>query len=391
MTAPLVFPDGVSPDSFLHFFWQKRPLLMAGALPGFSSPLSPDDLAGLSLEEGVESRIVEETGRKKPWAVRYGPFDEKVYAKLPSTHWTLLVQDVDKFVPEVAALLDRFRFLPDWRVDDIMVSYAADQGSVGPHWDEYDVFLIQAMGRRRWQIAHERPAADNVLPGLDLRIMRDFRPDTTWVLEPGDVLYLPPGIPRWGVAQGPCMTYSVGFRAPSLREMLSSWFEGVLETVPEEHFRDGEMQLQAHSAEITPAAMQRACEAVTRLASRPPEDYERWFGRFVTETKPNLTIEPRAGTVSTAELRRLFEAHGVLHRHPFARMAFCPREDGTAWLFVNAHERTIVGEHRSFLHLLCQWRDLHFGYLAEWLDEPACLALLTDLYNAGYYEAGHEG
>jgi 50S ribosomal protein L16 3-hydroxylase len=391
MTPPLVFPDGVTPESFLHFFWQKRALLMPGALPGFASPLSPDDLAGLSLEDDVESRIVEETRRRKPWTVRHGPFDEKVYAKLPPTHWTLLVQDVDKLVPEVATLLDRFRFLPDWRVDDIMVSYAADQGSVGPHWDEYDVFLIQAMGRRRWQIAHERPAPDNVLPGLDLRILRDFTPDATWVLEPGDILYLPPGVPHWGVAQGPCMTYSVGFRAPSLREMLSSWFEDALATVPEEHFRDGEMPLQAHSAEITPAAMQRACEAIMRLASRPAEEYQRWFGRFVTETKPNLTVEPRATAVSAAELRQVFEAHGVLHRHPFARMAFYPREDGTDWLFVNATDRAIAGGHRSFLNLLCQWRDLHFGYLVEWLEEPACLALLTDLYNAGYYEAGDEG
>ena len=387
MSRVLAFPEGVNVDAFLRLFWQKRPLLMPSALSGFTSLLEPDELAGLACEHGVESRLVRQMrAGPVPWKVEYGPFRPSRFRKLASSHWTLLVQDVDKYVPSVAHLLENFRFLPDWRVDDVMVSYAADQGSVGPHWDEYDVFLIQAKGRRRWQIARRRPSPDNVLPDVELRIMSHFEPETEWIVEPGDVLYLPPGVPHWGIAQGDCMTYSVGFRAPSLREIVSSWFETVLETVPDAHYRDGDLRAQSHSAEISKHAMDRAVELIDALTERADEQKRRWFGRYVTESKANLTVYPRDTPVSSTEFRQLLERHGAIQRHPFSRFAHYADDHGTHWLFVAGQEYRIDVRQRAFVEALCHWHELHFGFVAEWIECPDCLALMTRLFNAGHLE-----
>ena len=387
MNRHLAFPEGVDAESFLRLFWQRRPLVMPAALAGFVSPLEPEELAGLACEAGVESRLVREMrAGATPWKVEYGPFRPSRFRKLPASHWTLLVQDVDKYVPAVARLLDSFRFLPEWRIDDVMVSFATDQGSVGPHWDEYDVFLVQAKGRRRWQIAQQRPAPDNVLPGVDLRIMAHFEPDSEWTVEPGDVLYLPPGIPHWGIAQGDCMTYSVGFRAPSLREIVSSWFETVLETIPDAHYRDGTLGVQSHSAEITAPALARAVELIDVLTERSDDQKRRWFGRYVTEPKPNLVVEPMAEPLSAAEFRRALEQTGTVRRHPFSRFAHYGGDGGTDWLFVAGEEYPVDSRQRAFAQVLCQWRELHFGFVAEWLECDDCLALMTRLFNAGHLE-----
>jgi 50S ribosomal protein L16 3-hydroxylase len=209
-------------DTFLRDYWQKQPLLMRGALdPGlFSVP--PDELAGLACEPDIESRLVIEHGERH-WTVEHGPLDEGRFALLPTSHWTLLVQDVDKHRDDVAALLDHFDFVPGWRIDDIMISYATDGGGVGPHTDSYDVFLMQAQGRRRWRISDADYSEDDLLPNQPLRILSSFETTEDWLVAPGDVLYLPPGVAHWGSADGDCMTYSLGFRAPQRQELLAEW------------------------------------------------------------------------------------------------------------------------------------------------------------------------
>lgn len=203
--TPLQLLGGLTAAEFLRDYWQRKPLLVRQAIPDFESPLSADELAGLSLEESVESRIVLEHG-KTPWEMRRGPFQEEDYQHLPEQDWTLLVQAVDQFVPEVAQLLEQFRFLPSWRIDDVMISYAAPGGGVGPHFDNYDVFLLQGHGRRRWKVGQMCSSDSPLREHADLRILADFEQSDEWVLEPGDMLYLPPRLAHYGIAEDECMT-----------------------------------------------------------------------------------------------------------------------------------------------------------------------------------------
>ncbi|MCU7811350.1 MAG: cupin domain-containing protein, partial [Candidatus Thiodiazotropha sp. (ex Notomyrtea botanica)] len=252
----LQFPHGITEEKFLSRYWQHKPLLFKQALADFHCGLQPDELAGMACEAGIESRMVLEKHGATPWEAHFGPFDDETFSRLPESHWTLLVQDVDKHLPEVAGLLEYFRFIPDWRLDDVMVSYAADQGSVGPHIDDYDVFLYQAKGRRRWKIHYQTVSEEDFIPGLDLRILPDFETEEEWLLEPGDMLYLPPNVAHWGIAEGECMTCSVGFRAPTLREMAAAWFESTIERhLPPQRYRDPALKPQASPGEIQPAAL----------------------------------------------------------------------------------------------------------------------------------------
>lgn len=187
LTPPSPCWAGLTSAEFLRDVWQQQPLLIRGAFPDFDNPLSPDELAGLACEDNIEARLVEEQGPDGPWQVSHGPFDETTFARLPERDWTLLVQAVDHYVPEVAALLENFTFLPRWRLDDIMVSYAPPGGSVGPHLDQYDVFLLQGCGQRRWQLGGQVADDAPILRGIDLRILETFEvnADQDWVLEPG--------------------------------------------------------------------------------------------------------------------------------------------------------------------------------------------------------------
>ena len=322
MIRQLQLPDGLTTERFLGEIWQRRPLLLRAGLPGFRSPLSPEELAGLACEPGVESRLVLERGAR-PWEVRHGPFEESDFAALPETHWTLLVQDVDKLVPEVAALLDAFAFIPEWRLDDIMISYAQDQGSVGPHTDEYDVFLVQAQGRRRWRI-DPTPAPDApCLPGLELRILERFEAREQWVLEPGDVLYLPPGVPHWGIAEGSCMTWSVGMRAPDWRELATAWYDRLIaERLPRARYRDPDPRPQRHRGEIPMAVVEEVRRYLeTALSGADDETFAVWLGAYLTEPKENLEPEPPDALLGPGAFLRTLEQLGRIQRGP-SRLLF---------------------------------------------------------------------
>ena len=215
----------ITPAHFLADYWQSKPLLVRQAIQDFRPTLDAQTLAGLALEEGVRARIVQEKESVPRWVCEYGPFEEQYFAKLPESHWTLLVQDVEKHLPQYASILDYFSFLPRWRIEDLMVSYAVDRGSVGPHTDRYDVFLLQAAGKRKWQLQLDNIDESDLIENIDLQIMKDFDADEEWVLQPGDMLYLPPGVAHYGVALGESMTFSIGFRAPSQTDLLQAFTE----------------------------------------------------------------------------------------------------------------------------------------------------------------------
>jgi 50S ribosomal protein L16 3-hydroxylase len=386
-THTLRFPKAVDVQAFLADYWQQRPLLLPHSLPGLAPPLTPDELAGLACEEGVESRLVLEKDGVRPWEVRHGPFSEEDFTRLPETHWTLLVQDVDKHLPEAAMLLEPFRFIPDWRVDDVMISFAPAQGSVGPHVDDYDVFLVQAQGRRRWGIHTRTVDPEMYVSGLDLRILPSFEPDQEWVLEPGDVLYLPPNTAHWGVALEDCMTCSVGFRAPEWRELARSWMETLVEQcIPPGRYRDPPLRPQRESAEIRAEAIAQFEALLAELRRPQPHLLRPWLGRFLTEPKANLYAEPQAEHLDPDTFLARLEEASVLARSGYARMAYCVGEGGADHLFVNGVNYRLSSGNKGFLHAITQERCLHYGYLAEWLENRQCLELMCQLYNEGFFE-----
>ena len=213
----------ISKQQFLEEYWQKKPLLIKNALPKFISPLSPNEVAGLSCEEEFESRIVTGSTLMNKWNVEEGPFDDKIFEQLPNNKWTLLVQGIDRYINEVHQLIGEFDFIPRWRFDDIMISFAALDGSVGPHYDHYDVFLLQGLGRRQWTTSTSNCNPENYLKNTPLRIMKKFIKEKTWEARPGDIVYIPPQVAHHGVSlDDECITLSIGYRSYLNNEMLSA-------------------------------------------------------------------------------------------------------------------------------------------------------------------------
>ncbi len=299
----------ISTEAFLRDYWQQQPLMIANALADVTSPLSPQELAGLALEAEVESRLVECNG--DTWTLRHGPFEEDDFLSLPETDWTLLVQGVNLWVPQVQQLLNRFAFLPAWRLDDIMVSYATPGGGVGPHFDQYDVFLLQVEGQRRWQIGEPSNSQTPLREDSPLRQIANFSPQQEWLLEPGDMLYLPPGVSHWGVAQTECLTYSIGFRSPSIADMLGDLAVELITQGYDEHYRDPPLAPAMASNDIDPAFIAQAKQQLWR-ALNDDDLIGDWFARFMTATKypelEDLTEEQRHATLRG---RRYFNGDSV--------------------------------------------------------------------------------
>ncbi|MBB5210367.1 cupin domain-containing protein [Microbulbifer hydrolyticus] len=318
---PLTHLGEIPVETFLRDYWQKKPLLIRNAFPDFEAPISGEELAGMALEEQIESRLIEEHGIDGPWQLRSGPFTEEDFFSLPKTHWTLLVQAVDQWIPEVAALKNHFRFLPDWRLDDIMISYAADQGSVGPHYDFYDVFLLQAEGKRHWHLGPKADASSPRVEGTPLNILREFESEASWVLEPGDMLYLPPQYSHWGIAEGGCTTISVGFRAPSARTMLEDLAAELGAGLPD-HYRytDPDLTLPANPSEIDPQSVARVQRHLAEWLQQP-QNIAQWFGAIMTEAKYPDTIALDAGTAE--DWREQLAEGSSLILNPGSRCAFC--------------------------------------------------------------------
>lgn len=335
--SPLTLLGGLTAAEFLHDYWQRKPLLIRGAFPDFESPLDPDELAGLACEEGVEARLVEEDGPDGPWQVSHGPFDEAVFGELPERDWTLLVQAVDHYVPEVAELLANFDFLPRWRLDDIMISYAPP-GSVGPHVDQYDVFLIQGLGKRRWQLGGKVADDAPILGGIDLRILERFEvePGDDWVLEPGDMLYLPPGWAHHGVSQSDdCMTYSVGFRAPSADEAITSFADYLGEQLPASlRYGDAGMAPPADPAELDDASLERMRRLILATLDDPAQ-LAQWFGRVMTQPKYPDQLVPSERPTDVDALVAILQDGEELLRSPGSRFAWRAGEGERATLFVD--------------------------------------------------------
>lgn len=384
MPWPANILGGLDPGQFLDEYWQKQPLLIRAAVPGFEDPLSPDELAGLACEEGVAARLVVEKAAARPWQVRHGPFDEADFSRLPPSHWTVLVQDLNRYVPALDSLLDRFNFVPGWRVDDVMASYAPPHGTVGPHTDNYDVFLLQGMGRRRWQINANPDAPCTLLDGPELRILANFEAEQEWLLEPGDMLYLPPGVQHYGVALEDCLTYSIGFRAPDRNELLGSLAHWLAEHVADSSARytDPDLALPAHPGEVS-------CNVLTRvrqlLDTSVLNDWQllSWFAAFNTGNSAEQVDYFDSPDIDESELSGLWQRHGSLVRNPLSRYAYA--HDGERLvLCINGECEALAPACLPAVQQLCDQRRIAYTQVEAHLQQSALRRCWHDWLAAGH-------
>ncbi len=383
-SIPSTLFGGRTPEQFLREFWQKKPLLVRGALPGFRSPVSPEELAGLALEEEVTSRLVQAEGGAYPWQLRYGPFESDELEELPESGWSLLVQEVDQWHPDAARLLDYFRFIPNWRVDDLMISYATPGGGVGAHVDNYDVFLIQGLGRRRWQIAYE-PVRDEVLvPDLDIRVLANFEPDEDWVLEPGDMLYLPPRVAHNGIALEECMTLSVGFRAPSHSDLIAEYMGYLARTVdPLARYSDPDLQPTDDPGKVDLSVIESLRRTLLQLVD-DTATFRSWFGRYVTEPRRGAFAMPPDEPWSRETLREAVDEGSELVRRSLSQFAHIDYPDGSIRLFASGEEFQLDSELASLARILTGPEPLRGETLRPLMENRDALALLTELTNEGF-------
>ena len=330
----------LTPREFMARHWQRRPLLVRGALPDVAAPLSRRELFALAARDGVESRLVRHTARG--WSLEHGPFARSALPPVRQRGWTLLVQGVDLHDAAAHALLRRFRFVPDARLDDLMISWASDGGGVGPHVDSYDVFLLQARGRRRWRIARRFDATlDARAP---LKVLRRFVAEQEYVLEPGDLLYLPPGWAHDGVAVGgDCMTCSIGLRAPKRGDLAAELAQRLGESYHDETlYRDAKQRATTSPARIPAALVRFAADALQRLAARPAA-VERALGEVLSEPKAHVWFTKRRVS------RRL----GAVALDRRTRMLYDKQH-----VFINGEAVRLSGAHNAVLRKLADERSL---------------------------------
>jgi len=357
---------------FVQQYWQKKPCLLRNALPNFESVISPEELAGLACEEDVHCRLVLEGNDNKPWVVRYGPFEEQDFLDLPASNYSLLVSECEKWMPELNDLLDQFRFIPDWRIDDLMISYAPEGGSVGPHVDQYDVFLLQALGTRRWQYCETPSQDDPVIDGLELAILQDFKPQQDVVLNPGDILYLPPGYAHHGVALERCMTYSIGFRAPNAASVLESFaLESERLEMTSERYRDADLELERHHAEITDQEIERFRDMANRMLEQSPGLWRDAIGKLLSDS---AVTTPDDNDLQPVYLSDLQASSWI--RHPESRILY-HRSANAIEVYYNGqvHELPQRPEILEQLQKLCE----NYEWSTELMHESIEIEALRDL------------
>ncbi len=364
---------GLTPRVFLARHWQRRPLLVRGAIAAFRDPLTVAALMRLAARDDAESRLVHRSGRK--WLLAHGPFSRAALARMPDSRWTLLVQGVNHFAPAVDRLMRKFAFASYARLDDVMVSYAAPGGGVGPHLDSYDVFLLQGMGRRRWRLA--RPRAFRLQAGAPLKILSDFRPEQEWVLEAGDLLYVPPGWAHEGTALEPCLTYSIGFRAPTAQELATGFLQFLEDRVTRQGvYADPGLKPQRHPARLGEELLERYARLLRGLPGTRSEVQE-FLGCHLSEPKPHVRFERPARRPGLRAFRRSIAERGIRLAAATIMLYRGSR------FFVNG-EPVTAREDRALLARLADRRALEPGILPA---ENAARLLYT-WFQSGYLELG---
>lgn len=385
--------------NFLQHHWQKKPLVIRSALPNWKNPLSTEELAGLACEfdddeqNTIDSRLIlcpdeiQQTNTASKWELEDGPFAVDRIQQLADKNWTMLVQSVDHWVPDVAELIKYFNFLPRWRIDDVMVSYASKGGSVGPHFDRYDVFLVQGAGQRRWQVGACCNAKTALQANKPLSLLQDFVPENEFILNPGDVLYLPPFYAHWGVSlDNDCMTYSVGFRTPSHAQIHDAFSQSLCESLNEDQrYTDSELAFAQHCGEITPSAIKQI-QSILSTATQQPDNIAHWFGKYITESSFNID-EPQNHNNDIAfenieMLKSELNAHHWVYKEPSSRAAYIASTATAPFkLFVNGEAYPCDDRLITSAQNVCEQFVLASKDLLVWLDHPADAQQLLQWFN----------
>ena len=341
-------PGGLDAAAFMRKHWQQEPLVVRGAFPRFADPLSPREVLALAATPEAASRLVRRRGAA--WSLEHGPFAASRFKQLPRRDWTVLVQDTNHFSRRADELLARFDFIPHARIDDVMVSYAVPGGSVGPPGASYEVFLLQGHGRRRWQISSQKDHA--FVPGLELKVLERFVPEQEWVLESGDMLYLPPGIAHHGVAASECLTWSIGFRAPTDAELVTAFLDFLRDRLePAGQYRDRGEAPARHPAEIPARLLEHALRTMDAIRWTPQLVAE-FTGRFLSDPKSHVFFAPPRRPLSRAQFEKRASRQG-LALDPRSRLLF----SGTIF-FLNGEEVAVAAKARGWLRRLADERTL---------------------------------
>jgi 50S ribosomal protein L16 3-hydroxylase len=378
ITDPLTLLGGMSPQTFMKRHWQKKPLLIRQAIPGFKALLDRSALFELAADETVESRLVvgqapgSSASDAPAWQMKQGPFERRALPALKQPGWSLLVQGVDLHHAAIHALLQQFRFVPDARLDDLMISYASDGGGVGPHFDSYDVFLLQAHGQRRWRIGRQKDL--RLQQGVPLKVLANFEPEQEYVLEPGDMLYLPPRYAHDGVAVGECMTYSIGFKSPNrgdlARELLQRLAEDAPDAVGAALYRD-----PAQPAVDTPGHIPTALQAFAREALEEalhdPQVLWRALGEYLTEPKANVWFD------DSEQAAEGVAAGGSMWLDQRTRMMYDEQH-----IFINGEAFLAAGKDATLMRVLADTRSLSASQLKS--ASAGARTLLADWAQAGW-------
>lgn len=379
---------GLTPAEFLSEYWHKKPLLIKNAIPNFTGLLSPEELAGLACEDEVQSRIVEEINGQ--WHASHGPFDDEDFARLPDKpdpkhRWTLLVQTVNHYLPEASQLLQQFDFIPHARLDDLMVSYAPDGGGVGPHFDSYDVFLLQGQGKRLWRVSEQTDL--ELIEGAPLRILKNFDTAQEWLLETGDMLYLPPQLAHWGIAVSDgkidCMTYSIGFRAPKNQELATEFLGYMQDKLNQDQltisgmYEDADLGLQEHAAEISANMVSKVAD-ILRKIQWSNNDIADFLGSYLSEPKPDVVFDPNKKT-SLTNFNKSLAKYGIALDLK-SQMLF----SGNTF-YLNGEAVTFSGESANMLTKLADLRLLSANDLNNSpITDETLLKQLHEWYLAGF-------
>lgn len=385
MSPPRSIFGEISIEQFLNDYWQKKPLFVRGAWPDFHSPVSREALIELACRDDALSRLIMEEGGEYPWEALFGPFEREDLIALPESCWTLLVQEVERHVPEVSHLLDAFPFLPNWRFDDIMVSLASDRGGVGAHIDNYDVFLVQGEGNRLWQIDAAPVAEEVLIPDLDVRILSSFVPTDEWTVEPGDLLYLPPRVAHYGVAVGSCMTYSLGCRAPSASDLVTAFFEDYLEGNKEGMPFTGErLDEGVPPGMLHPDLKSFARSALLELVDREAA-IDRWLGRFLSRSVRGSAPSESDSIVESNHIHEHLSGGGIIRAILPSQILFDRLSRSDLVLFVGGEEHEVHPDLEWALEKLTGRSGLSLPGADALGAHPDFIQLLATLVQAGYF------